>query len=54
MASRHGIDCWHGSPRHPLLGATRRAGGSSVDIDARVLRWHRKDFGSEEAAAAGM
>jgi hypothetical protein len=19
-ASRHGIDCWHGSPRHPLLG----------------------------------
>jgi predicted phosphodiesterase len=20
QASRHGIDCWHGSPRHPLLG----------------------------------
>ena len=19
LASRHGIDCWHGSPRHPLL-----------------------------------
>ena len=119
MASRHGIDCWHGSPRHPLLGflteasaarilpdrplgslglvghthepalfaydgaatrAVRPVPGESydwlatgacmanpgavcgnprdaaswwliVDIDARVLRWHRKEFGSEEAAA---
>ena len=25
MASRHGSDCWHGTPRHPLLGfLTRR------------------------------
>jgi predicted phosphodiesterase len=122
VASRHGIDCWHGSPRHPLLGflteasATRilpgrplgslglvghthepalfaydgaatsavrpipgesydwPATGASmanpgavcgnprdaaswwliVDIDARVLRWHREEFGSEEAAAAGL
>ena len=23
-----------------------------VDIDARVMRWHRKTFGPEEAAAA--
>ena len=122
MASRHGIDCWHGSPRHPLLGflteasaarilpgrplgslglvghthepalfaydgaatrAVRPVPGESydwlaagacmanpgavcgnprdaaswwliVDIDARVLRWHRKEFESEEAAAAGL
>ena len=120
LASRHGIDCWHGSPRHPLLeflteasaarilpgrplgslglvghthepalfvydGAATRAvrpvPGESydwlatgacmanpgavcgnprdaaswwliVDIDARVMRWHRKTFGTEEAAAA--
>jgi predicted phosphodiesterase len=121
MASRHGIDCWHGSPRHPLLGflteasaarilpgrplgslglvghthepalfaydggatrAVRPVPGESydwlaagacmanpgavcgnprdaaswwlvVDTDARVVRWHRKEFASEEAAAAG-
>ena len=120
LASRHGIDCWHGSPRHPLLGflteasaarilpgrplgslglvghtheaalfvydgaatrAVRPVPGESydwlatgacmanpgavcgnprdaaswwliVDIDARVMRWHRKTFGTEEAAAA--
>jgi predicted phosphodiesterase len=120
LASRHGIDCWHGSPRHPLLGflteasaarilpgrplgslglvghthepalfvydgaatrAVRPVPGESydwlatgafmanpgavcgnprdaaswwliVDVDARVMRWHRKTFGTEEAAAA--
>lgn len=30
-ASRHGIDCWHGSPRHPLLGFLTEA------VAARVL-----------------
>jgi predicted phosphodiesterase len=122
VASRHGIDCWHGSPRHPLLeflteasaarilpgrrpgslglvghthepalfaydGAATRSvrpvpgesygwlatdacmanpgavcGNSRdaaswwliVDTDSRVLRWHRKEFGSEESAAAGL
>ena len=122
MASRHGIDCWHGSPRHPLLeffteasaarvlpgrpvgslglvghthepslfvydGAATRAvrpvpgdcyewlatvacmanpgavcgnprDAASwwliVDVDTRVLRWHREEFGSEEAVAAGL
>jgi predicted phosphodiesterase len=120
LASRHGIDCWHGSPRHPLLGFLTEASASRVlpdrppgslglvghthepalfaydgattgarrpvpgesydwpatgacmanpgavcgnprdaaswwlivDIDARVMRWHRKTFGTEEAAAA--
>src|SRR4051794_4724041 len=27
-ASRHGIDCWHGSPRHPLLGFLTEASAS--------------------------
>jgi predicted phosphodiesterase len=30
-ASRHGIDCWHGSPRHPLLGFVTEA------VAARIL-----------------
>ena len=25
-----------------------------LDIDARVLRWHRKELGSEEAAAIAL
>jgi hypothetical protein len=25
-----------------------------VDIDARLMRWHRKTFGAEEAAAASL
>jgi len=25
-----------------------------VDVDARVLRWHRKEFESAEAGAAGV
>jgi len=118
LASRHGIDCWHGSPRHPLLGflteasaarilpgrplgslglvghtheaalfvydgaatrAVRPVPGESydwlatgacmanpgavcgnprdaaswwliVDIDARVMRWRRQTFGTEDAA----
>jgi hypothetical protein len=25
-----------------------------VDIDARLLRWHREDFASGEAGAAGV
>ena len=116
-ASRYGIDCWHGSPRHPLLGFLTEAsagkilpdrpvgslglvghthepalfaydgattGGAArsgrvvrlahdlrlagqpggglrqpahaaswwliVDIDAGVLRWHRKEFESGGAA----
>jgi predicted phosphodiesterase len=121
-ASRHGIDCWHGSPRHPLLGflteasaakvlpdrpvgslglvghthepalfaydgaavrAVRPVPGESydwlatdacmanpgavcgnprdgaswwviVDLDARVLRWHRQEFESGEAGAASV
>jgi predicted phosphodiesterase len=30
MASRHGIDCWHGSPRHPLLGFLTEASAARV------------------------
>jgi len=120
-ASRHGIDCWHGSPRHPLLdflteaaatsilpgrplgslglvghthepalfsydgaatSAVRPVPGTSydwpttgarmanpgavcgnprdaaswwliVDLDARVLQWHRDDFKPDEAVDAG-
>ena len=29
-ASRHGIDCWHGSPRHPLLGFLTEAAAAKV------------------------
>ena len=29
-ASRHGIDCWHGSPRHPLLGFLTEASAAGV------------------------
>ena len=29
-ASRHGIDCWHGSPRHPLLGFLTEASAARV------------------------
>ena len=29
-ASRHGIDCWHGSPRHPLLGFLTEASAAKV------------------------
>jgi len=29
-ASRHGIDCWHGSPRHPLLAFLTEASASRV------------------------
>ena len=32
-ASRHGIDCWHGSPRHPLLGFLTEA--SAAEDPAR-------------------
>jgi hypothetical protein len=28
MASRHGIDCWHGSPRHPRVLTEASAAGS--------------------------
>ena len=28
--SRHGIDCWHGSPRHPLLGFLTEASATRV------------------------
>ena len=30
QASRHGIDCWHGSPRHPLLGFLTAASAASI------------------------
>ena len=30
MASRHGIDCWHGSPRHPLLGFLTEASAALI------------------------
>jgi hypothetical protein len=30
VASRHGIDCWHGSPRHPLLGFLSEASAARV------------------------
>jgi predicted phosphodiesterase len=30
IASRHGIDCWHGSPRHPLLGFLTEASAARV------------------------
>lgn len=29
-ATRHGIDCWHGSPRHPLLGFLTEASATKV------------------------
>jgi hypothetical protein len=29
-ASRHGIDCWHGSPRHPLLGFLTEASAGKI------------------------
>ena len=29
-ASRHGIDCWHGSPRHPVLGFLTEASAARV------------------------
>ena len=29
-ASRHGIDCWHGSPRHPLLGFLTEASAAGI------------------------
>ena len=29
-ASRHGIDCWHGSPRHPLLGFLTDAAAAKI------------------------
>jgi predicted phosphodiesterase len=29
-ASRHGIDCWHGSPRHPLLGFLTEASAARI------------------------
>src|SRR3954453_21599997 len=29
-ASRHGIDCWHGSPRHPLLGFLTESSAARV------------------------
>ena len=29
-ASRHGIDCWHGSPRHPLLGFLTEASAPRI------------------------
>jgi predicted phosphodiesterase len=30
LATRHGIDCWHGSPRHALLGFLTEAAATSV------------------------
>src|SRR3954453_17605751 len=30
VASRHGIDCWHGSPRHPLLGFLTEASAARI------------------------
>jgi predicted phosphodiesterase len=30
LASRHGIDCWHGSPRHPLLGFLTEASAARI------------------------
>ena len=35
-ASRHGIDCWHGSPRHPLLGFLTEASAARVLPDRPV------------------
>ena len=35
-ASRHGIDCWHGSPRHPLLGFLTEASAATVLPDRPV------------------
>jgi predicted phosphodiesterase len=29
-ASRHGIDCWHGSPRHPLLGFVTETAAAEI------------------------
>jgi predicted phosphodiesterase len=29
-ASRHGIDCWHGSPNHPLLGFLTEASAARI------------------------
>jgi hypothetical protein len=29
-ASRHGIDCWHGSPRHPVLGFMTEAAAAKI------------------------
>ena len=35
-ASRHGIDCWHGSPRHPLLGFLTEASAGKILPDRPV------------------
>ena len=35
-ASRHGIDCWHGSPRHPLLGFLTEASAAKILPDRPV------------------
>src|SRR5215204_2586476 len=36
LASRHGIDCWHGSPRHALLGFLTEASAAKVLPDRPV------------------
>ena len=36
LASRHGIDCWHGSPRHPLLGFLTEASAGTILLDRPV------------------
>ena len=35
-ASRHGIDCWHGSPRHALLGFLTEASAGKILPDRPV------------------
>jgi hypothetical protein len=35
-ASRHDIDCWHGSPRHPLLGFLTEASAAKI-LPGRTL-----------------
>src|SRR5262250_3262545 len=41
LASRHGIDCWHGSPRHPLLGFLTEAAAARICLAAP---WDRSDL----------
>src|SRR5690348_14735821 len=41
FASRHGIDCWHGSPRHPCSGSSLRRLPPESCLAAR---WDRSDL----------
>ena len=60
MASRHGIDCWHGSPRHPLLRFLTEASAACVLPDrplgslGLVGRRHEPVFFTYDGATAAV